>query len=96
MLHLLDTGRMAQKFGKWRGLLYLVATAVPLAIANFIHKVFGILPGAPHPPAPLQWVEIGLYGLALFLWGCGCYRLYQDRVHHDYQLEAERYRREGW
>ncbi|MGO8609596.1 hypothetical protein ACC848_42305, partial [Rhizobium johnstonii] len=44
-------------------------------IANFIHKVFGILPGAPHPPAPLQWVEIGLYGLALFLWGCGCYRL---------------------
>ncbi len=96
MLYLLDTGRMAYKFGKWRGVLYLVATAVPLAIANFISQVFGLLPGQPQPPAAFQWIEIGCYAVALLLWGYGCYRLYRDYIHHDYYLEADHYQHEGW
>jgi hypothetical protein len=96
MLDFLDTGRMAHKFGKWRGALYLVATSVPLALANFIAKVFSILPGQPEPPVALQWTEIGFYALAMFLWAYGCYLLYRDHVHHDYFLEADHYQREGW
>lgn len=96
MLYLLDTGRMAYKFGRLRGALYLVATTVPLAIANVIAKVFSILPGQPEPSVDLQWVEIGFYALAMLLWAYGCYRLYRDCVHHDYFLEADHFQREGW
>jgi len=96
MLYLLDTGRMAYKFGKWRGTLYLVATAVPFAIANFIAKVFSILPDQSQPPMAFQWMEIGFHAVALLLWGYGCYRIYRDHVHHDYYLEAQHYQREGW
>ena len=96
MLYLLDTGRMAYKFGKWRGALYLAASAVPLTLANFVSKVFSILPGQPQTPTAFQWIEIGLYALALLLWGYGCYRLYRDHVHHDDDFEADRYQREGW
>lgn len=76
MLYLLDTGRMAYKFGKWRGTLYLVATAVPFAIANFIAKVFSILPDQSQPPMAFQWMEIGFHAVALLLWGYGCYLRY--------------------
>lgn len=96
MLFLLDTGQMACKFGKWRGALYLLATAVPLALANFIAKVFSILPGQPQPPRAFQWIEVGFYALALLLWGYGCYQLYRDGIHRDYDLETDHYRREGW
>ena len=50
MLYLLDTGRMAHKFGKWRGALYLLAT-------NFIAKVFSILPGQPQPLGVLHRIH---------------------------------------
>lgn len=96
MLYLFDTGRMAHRFGKWRGALYLVATAVPLALGNFISKVSGILQGQSQPPATFQWIEIGLSALALLLWFYGCYQLYRDHLHHDYDLEADCYQREGW
>lgn len=96
MLYLIDTGRMAYKFGKWRGVLYLLATIVPLALGNFISKVFSILPGQLLPPTVLQWSEVGFYIFALLLWGYGCYLLYRDHVHHDYYLEADQYQREGW
>lgn len=96
MLELLDTGRMAYKFGKWRGVLYLVATLAPLIIATFILSIFGILPGKPTPPAAIEWIGMILYGLALALGMYGCHQLYRDQVHHDYYLEADRYKHEGW
>jgi hypothetical protein len=97
MLYLLDTGRMAHKFGKWRGALYLVASVVLLTLANLIAEVISILSSQPQPSvALLRWIEIGFYSSVLFLWGYGCYRLYRDHVHHDYYLEADRYQREGW
>lgn len=96
MLYMLDTGRMAYKLEKWRGALYVVATAVPLAIANFISQVFGILPAQPQPLDAFQWIEIGCYAVAFLLLGYGSYSLYRDHVHHDYYLEADRYQCEGW
>lgn len=96
MLDFLDTGRMAHKFGKWRGVLYMVATSMPLALANFIAKVFSILPGQREPPLTLQRTEIGFYALAMLLWAYGCYRFYRDCVHRDHFLEADHYQREGW
>lgn len=96
MLDLLDTGRMAHKFGKWRGVLYLVAAAVPVAIGSFIARVFDVLPGQPEPPEPLQWLEMGLFAIALMIWIYGWYQLYRDHMHHDYYLEADRCQREGW
>lgn len=96
VLFLFDTGRMAYKFGKWRGAVYLVATAVPMALANLITTVLSVLPGRPQPPAAVQWIEGGFYALALLLWSYCCYRLYRDHVYHDYYLAADRHQREGW
>ncbi|NYG34317.1 hypothetical protein HZU83_21770 [Sphaerotilus montanus] len=96
MRYLLDTGRMAYKFGILRGALYLVVSTVPLALANFFAKVFSILPGQSKPSVVIQWAEIGFYTLAMLLCAYGCYRLYRDYAHHDYFLEADRYQREGW
>lgn len=96
MLNLFDTGRMAYKYGKWRGAIYLVSIAAPLAIANFIASVLGLLPGNPSLPDVLRWLEIGLYALALFLCTYGFYRLYRDHVHFDHDVDADRYKHEGW
>lgn len=97
MLELLDTGRLAHRYGRWRGLAYLVAVAAPLAMAYLLGSVFTALPGAVmQPPAVLRWLQAGLGSLAVFLAFYGCYRLYRDHEHHDYVEAADHYRRHGW
>lgn len=96
MLELLDTGRLAHRYGKWRGLVYLVAVAAPLAMAYFLGAVFTVLPGAVQPPDALQWLQISLGGIAALLTVYGSYRLYRDHEHHDYIEDADHYRRHGW
>ncbi len=96
MLELFDTGRLAHKCGKWRGLVYLVAAAAPLAIAYFLGTVFTVLPGAAQPADVLQWLKLGLGCGAAFLAIYGCYRLYRDHEHHDYIEDADHYRHHGW
>lgn len=96
MLELFDTGRLAHKFGKWRGFVYLVATAVPLAIEYFLGEVFSVLPGAAQPADVLQWSRLGLTFVATLLTIYGCYRLYRDHEHHDYIEDADHFRRHGW
>ena len=96
LLDLFDTGRMAHRFGKWRGLVYLAAVAVPLSIAHFIGTALSVLPGRPQAPDELRWLEVGLYALAVFLCAYAFYRLYRDRVHGDHEEAAERFKREGW
>ena len=96
MLELFDTGRLANRYGKWRGIVYLPASVLPFAIAHFIDMVFTVLPGAPQPTDSLQWLQIGFYSVAALLVFYGCYRLYRDFEHHDYIEDAEHYRRHGW
>lgn len=96
MLELLDSGRLAYKLGKWRGLLHM-AYAVPLVLLAFaIANMFTVLPGSPLPPIALQWICYGLLGVAAFLWLYGIYRVYRDHNSSDVYLEADRYKREGW
>lgn len=96
MFELFDTGRLAHRCGRWRGIVYLTATVVPLAIAYFIGSVFTILPGSAQPTDALQWLQISLLSVAVLLAIYGCYRLYRDFEHHDYIEDAEHFRRHGW
>ena len=96
MLELLDTGRLAQRYGKWRGIVYLTASVVPLAIAYFLGTVFTILPSSAQPADALQWLQMSLCGVAVLLAAYGFYRFYRDYEHHDYIEDAEHYRRHGW
>lgn len=96
MLELLDTGRLAHKYGKWRGVAYLVAVAVPLAVAHLLGTVLTALPSAAQLPDTLHWLQIGLGSVAALLTTYGCYRLYRDHEHHDYIEDADHYRRHGW
>lgn len=97
MLELLDTGRLAHRYGKWRGLAYLVAAAAPLAMACLLGSVFTLLPGAVmQPPAALRWLQVGFGSLAVLLTLYGCYRLCGDHEHHDYVEAADHYRGHGW
>jgi hypothetical protein len=96
MLELFDAGRLAHRFGHWRGLAYMVAAFLPLAVTVFLATVFTVLPGDSQPPDALQWIQVGLSGAAVLLVLYGCYRLYRDHAYQDYIEDAERYRRHGW
>lgn len=96
MVELFDTGRLAKKFGKWRGLAYLAAVPAPLAMVCFLDTVFTALPGVAQPPDALRWLQTGLGSVVALLTIYGCYRLYRDHEHHDCIEDADHYRRHGW
>ena len=89
MLKLLNTGRLAHRYGEWRGVAYLVAVVVPLAMAHFLGTVFTILPGSAQAAPALQWLQISFYSVAALLTVYGFYRLYRDHEHHDYIEDAD-------
>ncbi len=100
MLELLDTGRMAVKFGKWRGLATasraLFFYAVAFAAVKLQDLLQKFMPNAPQNGVPtLGWTAIGMivFGQLLLLWGM--WQLYRDHVHGDYYLDSERYQDRG-
>ncbi len=95
MLELLDTGRMAHKYGKWRGAIAIASGAPFFVIALVIPFILDVLPNAPRSPV-LMWVCFGLIGLACALWIYGFYLLYRDWEHKDHLQVARRYKTRGW
>lgn len=102
MLELLDTGRMAHKFGKWRGAVTAMFAVVPLALAWGFATVFDVVlsisaAGAKAgAPAAALWIALGLVVLAAAIVVYGAWLLYVDEVRGDYYDLAARYKREGW
>ncbi len=98
MLWLFDTGRMAKKFGKWRGAI-TVAHAVGVCIfAVLLSRLAGIVILQSEPPvdaSTLALVALVIYcaGVLLGIWGT--YQLIMDAIRGAYISAADRYDREG-
>ena len=103
MLELLDTGRMAHRFGKWRGLVAAANAVVLFLLALLISKLEGLIVfSSPKPTITsssspvLGWISIGLLMVGGLLWLWASWQLYRDHIHSDYYLEAEHFKNHGW
>lgn len=101
MLWLFDTGRMAKKFGKWRGAV-TVAHGVALSligvlIARLDDLVYQFAPQVQRPVegSTLALIALVVYcaGLLLGIWGV--YQLFMDATRGSYIEDADRYERDG-
>lgn len=105
MFELLNTGMMAHKLGKWRGLIAVSGSALLLCFGLLAMKLEEFVLGFGPKQAMaststsislLGWMSIGSLvacGL-LLLWAS--WQLYRDHVHGDYYVEAEQFKDRGW
>lgn len=102
MLWLLDTGKMAKKFGKWRGAVTVACgvalSLVGVAFAKIDDLLYTITPALQRPVdgATLALIALVVYAVGMLICLCGAWQLYKDATRGTYQLDAERYDREGW
>jgi len=102
MLRLFDTGRMAKKFGKWRGAVTVVhgvgVSIVGVLTAKLDDLVYQFAPQVERPidGAHLALIALAIYctGVLLGIWGA--YQLLMDATRGSYISDADRYEREGW
>lgn len=98
MLELLDTGRIAHKFGKWRWAIYFAAAACVFLIGWAVAELLRI-PSLMSPAAAdtsLAFWTLGGFSLVSLLLVIYSARLcYVDEVHGAYIGDAEHYRRHG-
>lgn len=99
---LLNDGKMAHHFGKWRD---LVAGIYGLAICFFAALLFNLqnlvltlVPAGTHNEIPVAWtwLSVAILGIGLFTIFSGVWQFYKDEMHGAHVNDAERYRREGW
>lgn len=102
MLELLETGRMAHKFGKWRG---AVAIGVAFAFYLLSYTVLNlgqvlqssaILKVSQEGPPPLFWGAAAIALLGFIIQIIGSWAMYRDLVHGDNDSAADHYRKHGW
>lgn len=102
MLELLDSGRMAHKFGKWRG---AVAIGVALTFYLLSYAVLNLgqalqssslFKASQEGLPPLFWGAAAIAILGFIIQLIGSWALYRDHVHGDYYIAAEHYRKHGW
>lgn len=102
MLWLLDTGKMAHRFGKWRGhitgLCGLATCFIAALISNLEELVSSFLPiGArTDGPTALTWTWIAVLAVGVFTILVGGWQVYKDEMHGAYIDDADHYQREGW
>ena len=103
MFELLNTGMLARKLGKWRGLIAVCGSALLLCFGLLAMKLeelvlsFGPKQAmASTSISTLGWISIGSLAIGglLFLWAS--WQLYRDHVHGDYYLDAEVFKDRGW
>lgn len=102
MLWLLDTGKMAKKFGKWRSAITALSALGVFLIGEMILRIGDIVRGMSPATDDLSgsyallWTTLGFYvlGVAIGLWALWLW--YQDSFHEAYKKDAEHYEREGW
>lgn len=100
MLNLLDTPRMAHRYGKNRGYITALAFLIPLALAFFFSNMVELMgsfsKGLPANVEIFYWCELGCWIVAIALITAGAWQLYRDETHGDHIDLAEQYRREQW
>ncbi len=98
MLWLFDTGRMAKKFGKWRGII-TVAHAVGVCIfAILLSNLADVVINHSAPPieaSTLAFAALVIYGAGVLLGMWGAYQFLMDATRGSYISAADRYDREG-
>lgn len=101
MLWLFDTGRMAKKFGKWRGAITVTHAVAVCLIGFLIAKIddlvyqFGPLVQRPVEGSTLALMALVVFctGLLLGIWGT--YQLFMDATRGTYIEVVDRYERDG-
>ncbi|MDR0215891.1 MAG: hypothetical protein LBJ15_18110 [Comamonas sp.] len=98
MLWLFDTGRMAKKFGKWRGAVAVAHAVAVCILAVMFSRLSDILilqddPAVTASSVALMALVIYCVGVLLGLWGA--YQLIVDATRGAYISAADHYDREG-
>lgn len=101
MLWLFDTGRMAKKFGKWRGAIAVSqgvgVSIVGVLIAKLDDLVYQFAPQVQRPidGSHLALIALVIYcaGVLLGLWGA--FQFFMDATRGSYIHDADRYDREA-
>ncbi|WP_177340749.1 hypothetical protein [Comamonas thiooxydans] len=99
MLWLFDTGRMAKKFGKWRGAVAVAHAVIVGIFAVMLARLSDVLilqddPAVAASTVALAALVIYCGGVLLGLWGA--YQLIMDAIRGAYISAADRYDRQGW
>ncbi|RYG55317.1 MAG: hypothetical protein EON56_05825 [Alphaproteobacteria bacterium] len=98
MLALLDTPRMAHRYGKNRGYITALACLMPLALAFFFSNIVDLMgmftKSSPSNVEIFYWCELGCWIAAIALFATGAWQLYRDETHGDYIDLAEHHRRQ--
>ncbi|WP_314972828.1 hypothetical protein [Comamonas testosteroni] len=98
MLWLFDTGRMAKKFGKWRGVV-TVAHAVGICIiAVAVSRLADVVVNLETTPVNASTVALAalvIYGAGVLLGIWGAWQYLADATRGAYISAADRYDREG-
>lgn len=98
MLWLFDTGRMAKKFGKWRGAVAVAHAVAVCILAVLLSRLADIVTHQSEPPVDASTVALAalvIYGGGVLLGLWGAYQLFMDATQGAYISVAERYDREG-
>lgn len=102
MLWLLDTGKMAHRHGKWRGLFTglhgLLVCFIGTIISKLENLTLSFAPSGVEPSGPnfLTWLWMGVFAVGVLTILAGAWQLYKDQMHGAYINDADHYQREGW
>jgi hypothetical protein len=98
MLRLLDTGWIANRYGKWRWVHYAAAGIMLFAIGWAVSELL-LVPRKLSPTADTSmagWTLVGFSVASLLLFGYSAWLSYIDETRLAYEEVAQRYRTEGW
>lgn len=97
MLWLFDTGRMAKKFGKWRGVVTVAHAVCICAIAvavSYLADVVVNLDTTPVGASKVALTALVIYGAGVLLGIWGACQYLADATRGTYISDAERYDRQ--
>lgn len=103
MIELLDSDRLAAKFGKWRGAIVGVCATLLVVFAAAIMKLVEIITRArPQLQSPIElmpgayWFALALVCLSSVLWLWAVVLFYKDQVYEAYREAAHRHNNRFW
>lgn len=98
MLWLFDTGRMAKKFGKWRGAIvvaHAVAVCILAVCVSRLADVLINLETAAVNASTVALAAVVIYGAGVLLGLWGAFQFFMDATRGTYVDDAWHYDREG-
>ncbi|BCX53868.1 MULTISPECIES: hypothetical protein [Comamonas] len=98
MLWLFDTGRMAKKFGRWRGAVTVAHAVGVCIIAVAVSRLADVVVNLETTPVSASTVALAalvIYGAGVLLGIWGAYQYFVDATRGTYISDADRNDREG-